>query len=49
MNKTVVSLSQYKKSPDSLMEVISLCSGLKDLKVDNHVFIKPNLVGYGVG
>jgi uncharacterized protein (DUF362 family) len=47
MNKTVVSLSQYKKSPDSLMEVISLCSGLKDLKVDNHVFIKPNLVGYG--
>jgi uncharacterized protein (DUF362 family) len=47
MKKTVVSLTRYKKSPDSLMEIISLCSGLEDLKVDDHVFIKPNLVGYG--
>jgi len=47
MNKTVVSLSQYKKSPDSLIETISLCNGLEDLNVEDQVFIKPNLVGYG--
>ncbi len=47
MDKTVVSLSQYKKSPDSLIETISLCNGLEDLNVEDQVFIKPNLVGYG--
>jgi len=46
MNKPVVSISQYKKSPDSLIEIISLCKGLNDLKLDDQVFIKPNLVGY---
>ena len=46
MNKPVVSLSRYKKSPDSLIEIISLCNGLNDLTLDDQVFIKPNLVGY---
>jgi len=46
MNKPVVSLSRYKKFPDSVIEIISLCNGLNDLKLDDQVFIKPNLVGY---
>ncbi len=46
MNRSVVTIKQYASSPDSLREAIILCNGLEGLKRDDHIFIKPNLVGW---
>lgn len=46
MNRSVVTIKQYASSPDSLREAITLCNGLEVLKRDDHIFIKPNLVGW---
>ncbi|MGD2126217.1 MAG: DUF362 domain-containing protein [Desulfobacteraceae bacterium] len=44
MEKQVVAIKRYEKSPDTLRELIELCEGFDRLKPDQHVFIKPNLV-----
>ena len=44
MEKPVVAISRYERSPDSLREVIRVCDGFGDLKPTQHVLIKPNLV-----
>ena len=44
MEKPVVALQRYEKSPDSLSELIRVCKGFSELKSHHHVFIKPNLV-----
>jgi len=46
MNRSIVALKRYVNSPESLKEAISLCNGLKALKRDDQIFIKPNLVGW---
>ena len=46
MNRPVVAVKRYVSSPGSLEEAISLCNGLEGLKRDDHIFIKPNLVGW---
>lgn len=47
MNRSIVAIKRYVGSPGSLKEAVSLCNGLKGLKRDDHIFIKPNLVGWG--
>ena len=44
MEKPLVSIKQYEKSPDSLKELLELCTGFEALKPSAHVLIKPNLV-----
>jgi uncharacterized protein (DUF362 family) len=44
MEKHVVAMGRYERSPDSLREVIRLCEGLGDLRAGRHVLLKPNLV-----
>lgn len=44
MEKPVVAIGRYERSPDSLREVIRMCDGFKDLRPTQHVLIKPNLV-----
>jgi len=44
MDKPLVSIKRYEKSPDSLRELLELCSGLEALKPGTRVLIKPNLV-----
>ncbi len=44
--KSVVSLIQYRRSPDSLKESITLCDGFAALKPNMRVLIKPNLVAW---
>ena len=46
MKNSIVALKRYLNSPESLKEAISLCNGLKGLKRDDQIFIKPNLVGW---
>lgn len=46
MNNPVVAIKRYVGSPDSLKEAVSLCNGLEGLNRDDHVFIKPNLIGW---
>ena len=46
MNRPVVAIKRYIGSPDSLKEAVSLCDGLEGLKRNDHIFIKPNLVGW---
>ncbi len=46
MNKPVVALEQYEKSPNSLRALLDLCGGLDALATHHHVFIKPNLVAW---
>ena len=46
MNRSVIAIKRYVDSPGSLNEAISLCNGLEGLKRDDHIFIKPNLVGW---
>jgi uncharacterized protein (DUF362 family) len=46
MNKPVVALKRYEKSPNSLRELIDLCGGLDELAAHQHVLIKPNLVAW---
>ena len=45
MEKPLVSIKRYKKSPDSLRELIDLSRGFEELKPNQHVLIKPNIVG----
>jgi uncharacterized protein (DUF362 family) len=42
----IVAIKRYSNSPGTMQEVISLCNGLKGIKRDDHVFIKPNLAGW---
>jgi len=42
--KSIISLTKYEKSPDSLGNAISLCEGFSNLKPSGRVMIKPNLV-----
>lgn len=44
MEKPIVALQRYEKSPDSLRELLRLCNGFSELKPHHQVFIKPNLV-----
>ena len=44
MEKPIVALQRYEKSPDSLRELVRLCDGFSELKSRHQVFIKPNLV-----
>ena len=46
MNRPVVAIKRYIGSPDSLKEAVSLCDGLEGLKRNDHIIIKPNLVGW---
>ena len=45
MEKPLVSIKRYEKSPDSLRELLELCDGFEALKPGARVLIKPNLVG----
>lgn len=46
MTKPVVSIAAYKNPEDTLREAIGMCNGLKDLKSNDQILIKPNLVGW---
>ncbi|MDD5126747.1 MAG: DUF362 domain-containing protein [Dehalococcoidales bacterium] len=39
-----VALKRYDSSPESLRQVIALCSGFRNLKSNSKILIKPNLV-----
>jgi uncharacterized protein (DUF362 family) len=45
VEKPLVSIKRYEKSPDSLRELVELCAGFESLKPGDRVLIKPNLVG----
>ena len=42
----IVAIKRYSNSPGTMQEVITLCNDLKGLTTNDHVFIKPNLVGW---
>jgi len=44
MARPTVSLTRYTHSNKSLQEAVELCSGFKNLKANDYVLIKPNLV-----
>lgn len=44
MHKPKVSVVNYRNPYQSLKEALDLCSGLKDLRKDDKILIKPNLV-----
>ncbi len=44
MSKPLVSVVKYHDPYNSLREAINLCGGLKDLRKDDKILIKPNLV-----
>ncbi|MHB1127688.1 MAG: DUF362 domain-containing protein [Bacillota bacterium] len=46
MSKPVVSLVKYQDPDASLREAIAMVDGLKDLRKEDNILIKPNLVGY---
>ncbi|MHB1127690.1 MAG: hypothetical protein ACYC2T_12200 [Bacillota bacterium] len=46
MPNPVVSIVKYRDPDESLREAIDLCDGLKDLRKDDKILIKPNIVGY---
>ena len=45
MTKPTIALVRYQLANQGLKESIELCDGFKDLKPDDRVLIKPNLVG----
>ncbi|MBN1102463.1 MAG: DUF362 domain-containing protein [Deltaproteobacteria bacterium] len=45
MDKPIVAIGRYERSPDSLRRILDLCEGFRDLTTARHVVIKPNLVG----
>lgn len=46
MSKPVVSVVNYRDPYDSLKEALDLCGGLKDLRKEDKILIKPNLVAW---
>jgi hypothetical protein len=46
MYRPIVAVKRNAQSPITLQEAISRCNGLDGLKRDDHVFIKPNLIGW---
>ncbi|MHB1419693.1 MAG: DUF362 domain-containing protein [Bacillota bacterium] len=46
MSKPVVSLVKYQDPDASLREAIAIVDGLKNLRPEDNIVIKPNLVGY---
>lgn len=42
--ESIVSLVNYKNSPESLKYAIELCNGFQELQIDSSILIKPNFV-----